>query len=663
VKDFKSKVDAILSSSQDLIDGSGQILRNRVVELAIANDESLIRLLLTQKETADFFFSQVDEIRIFEREKFIRFYSDVVFLSNSYTAFKSRIGLHDGNEFIAESRKVVLSFPFKDCVLEGGLSREEETREEIFYNLTLAPDDVNRLLEPKVFEKITEYTKEGSKPLKKIKIRDDGTIDANLIIKGNNLLALSSLSKMYVNKVKVIYIDPPYNKELDTSYNDKFKDSSWLTFMKNRLEIAKKILSEDGLVFVQIDTKMMAQLKLLLDEIFGAEHLQSIITVKVKESGGVGNDDFLIDVMEYILCYSKNSDIDFEVPKEEEKYIPENEKNYTTILDISDSGKLVRTIEGGNVGVIKVYKHDKWTMKSIDKSDRNQDFYLKNFEKVMRTTNPQGGLMKRILPSFPKGKDEVFSIEYTPTRGKNKGKLIREQIVGRGLVLWLKTTARKSDNEIIKYKRPMNLWADENIFQGIANEGSVTLAQGKKPERLIQRIFDLHAREGDLVMDFFLGSGTSAAVAHKMNLRYIGIEQMDYDENDSITRLKNVVNGDSTGISKSVGWKGGGSFLVLELAKENARIVDEIKKARESTELLRLWDEISVSPFISYKIDVLRLKNEREGFISLGLKNQKGILLEILDMNALYVNLGDLEDASKNISSQVVAMNKEIYGL
>jgi adenine-specific DNA-methyltransferase len=138
---------------------------------------------------------------------------------------------------------------------------------------------------------------------------------------------------------------------------------------------------------------------------------------------------------------------------------------------------------------------------------------------------------------------------------------------------------------------------------------------------------------------------------------------MDYDENDSITRLKNVVNGDSTGISKSVGWKGGGSFLVLELAKENARIVDEIKKARESTELLRLWDEISVSPFISYKIDVLRLTNEREGFISLGLKDQKGILLEILDMNALYVNLGDLEDASKNVSSQVVAMNKEIYGL
>jgi adenine-specific DNA-methyltransferase len=234
VKDFKSKVDAILSSSQDLIDSSGQILRNRVVELAIANDESLIRLLLTQKDTADFFFSQVDEIRIFEREKFIRFYSDVVFLSNSYTAFKSRIGLHDGNEFIAESRKVVLSFPFKDCVLEGGLSREEENREEIFYNLTLAPDDINRLLEPKVFEKITEYTKEGSKPLKKIKIRDDGTIDANLIIKGNNLLALSSLSKMYANKVKVIYIDPPYG-EKDLEKRSLVKIKEILLFLDTHL--------------------------------------------------------------------------------------------------------------------------------------------------------------------------------------------------------------------------------------------------------------------------------------------------------------------------------------------------------------------------------------------------------------------------------------------
>ena len=663
MKDFKSKVDALLAGSPDFLDGDNQILKNRVVELAIGNNESLIRLLLSDQEIAKFFFTDVAGIKIFEREKFIRFYSDVVFLSNSYTAFKSRIGLHDGQEFINESRKVVLSFPFKDCVLEGGLSREEENREEVFYNLTLAPDDINRLLEPKVLNNFEEYTKNGSKPLKKLKLREDGTIDSNLIIKGNNLLALSSLAKKYANKVKVIYIDPPYNKELDTSYNDKFRDSSWLTFMKNRLEIAKKMLSEDGLIFVQIDTKMMAQLKLLLDEIFGAEHMQSIITVKVKESGGVGNDDFLIDVMEYVLCYSKTSEIEFEVPKEEERYVPEDEKNYTTILDIQDKGTLIRTIEGGNVGEIKVYKHEKWELKSIDKKDRNESFYLKNFEKIMRTTNPQGGLMKRILPSFPKGKDEVFSIEYIPTRGKNKGVMIREQILGRGLVLWLKTTSKKTDTGIIKYKRPMNIWADENIFQGIANEGSVTLNKGKKPERLIQRVFDLHARQGDLVMDFFLGSGTSAAVAHKMGLRYIGIEQLNYDENDSITRVKSVIDGDTTGISKSLNWQGGGSFIVCELAKENASFVENIQKAKDSKQMIQLWDEISQSAFISHKVDAIRLSNEIETFKSLSLNEQKKILLEILDMNALYINIGDLHDSSGKIPSDVIAINEEFYGL
>jgi len=663
VNNFKVKLDALLSRANEYVGEDGQILKNKVIELAIANDKSLITLLLSDNEISQFFFSETAGVRIFERDKFIRYLSDVVYLSNSFTAFKNRIGLHNNQDFIVENKNVVLAFPFKDCVLEGGLSREEEDREEIFYNLTLAPDEINRLLEPKVLTAFTEYSSKGTKPVTKLSYCDDGTLDSNLIIKGNNLLALTSLVHRYANKIKLIYIDPPYNKELDTSYNDKFKDSSWLTFMKNRIEIAKKLLSEDGLLFVQIDVKMMAQLKILLDELLGSDRLQSIITVKVKESGGVGNDDFLIDVSEYLLCYTKSSDVEFEVPKDEDLYVPEEEKNYTSLLDIKDKGTLVRTIEGGNVGEIRVYRHDKWKIESVEKAKRNNEFYSKNFAKIIRTTNPQGGLMKRILPSFPKDKDSLFSIEYTPVRGKNKGQVVREQILGQGLVLWLKTTARLTESGIIKYKRPMNIWADENLFQGIANEGSVTLKQGKKPERLLQRIFDLHARPGDVVLDFFLGSGTSAAVAHKMGLRYIGIEQLDYDENDSITRLENVIKGDSTGISKSLNWKGGGSFIVCELAQENAKYVKEIDKSKTKSQNIDIWNRLRSSPFISHKVDAIKLNDENSNFANLNLEEQKQVLLSIIDLNALYVNLGDLKDKSNELTAETIQINQEFYGV
>ena len=162
---------------------------------------------------------------------------------------------------------MVLAWPYKDCVLEGGQTKEDQKRDEIFWNETLAPDEIDRLLAPKVFTNFKKYDKNGEHALsgkEKIDFSKE-----NLIIKGNNLLALHSLYKRFAGQVKLIYIDPPYNTGSDSfQYNDNFNHSTWLTFMKNRLEVAKDLLSTGGIIFIQIDIREQPYLKVLCDEIF-----------------------------------------------------------------------------------------------------------------------------------------------------------------------------------------------------------------------------------------------------------------------------------------------------------------------------------------------------------------------------------------------------------
>jgi len=399
----------------------------------------------------------------------------------------------------------------------------------------------------------------------------------------------------------------------------------------------------------------------LLDEIFGVENFRSMISVKVKESGGVGNDDFLIDVMEHIFMYSKSTDIEFDVPRKEAIYAAEIESNYTSVLEINDAGELERVIEGGNVGEIKVYKHKSWNIRNIPKKERDNANYVDNFANIMRTTNPQGGLMKRILPSFPKTKDDLYTIEYVPVRGKNKGKVVREQIYNQGLVLWLKTTAKLEADQIIKFERPTNAWVDENLYQGIASEGGVNFPNGKKPERLIERILKLHLREGDRVLDFFLGSGTTAAVAHKLGFQYVGIEQLNYGENDFTKRLHNVINGDSSGISKEVGWNGGGQYVYIELAERNASILQRLESVDDANELAKLAKEVSESVYLSHLSEISEDPLTSEQILQLGIEETKNLLMKALDKNALYVNISELEEMTTGLTKDDIRVTEMFY--
>lgn len=294
---FKQKIENILKQEPDFVDIETQEINyNKVKDSADRIDEKLISLLIQDKEIKQKFFTKIKDVYVFNIKDF-KFFLDENKIDNSYTQYENRIGLATNKGLLKDNSEVVLNWPYKDCILEGGQSTEEgmdnyfeysekkeeyeekqAKRKEIFFNEILAQDEIDRLLDDKALINWKKYTKDGEQEVKEIKRDENGTIKENLIIKGNNLLALHSLKKQFAGKIKLIYIDPPYNTKNDGfKYNDNFSSSTWLTFMKNRLEVAKDLLTEDGSIYVQIDTKESHYLKILMDEIFGRNNFRSQI--------------------------------------------------------------------------------------------------------------------------------------------------------------------------------------------------------------------------------------------------------------------------------------------------------------------------------------------------------------------------------------------------
>src|SRR3990167_1982725 len=302
-----------LLSEDDRLVSEGKLLKNKVIELALNMDAGLIKLLLKNEAIKRHFFTEIGSVLVFDKIKFQRFVSNKQFLPDSYTAFKNKIGLvNENGDYLSESREVVLAWPYKDCVLEGGQTKEDQKRDEIFWNETLAPDEIDRLLAPKVWTNFKQYDKDGEHALsgkEKIDFSNE-----NLIIKGNNLLALHSLYKRFAGKVKLIYIDPPYyfsdTKSGDTFiYNTNFKLSSWLVFMRNRLTVAKDLLAKEGAIFLQISDEGLGHLRSLMDAVFGAENFLNIISVQAKSTAGAsggGEDKKLKKNTEFIILYSRD---------------------------------------------------------------------------------------------------------------------------------------------------------------------------------------------------------------------------------------------------------------------------------------------------------------------------------------------------------------------
>ena len=653
---FYDTVIEVLKQDNRFFTENGTFLRNAVYEAAMQMDANLIHLLLSNKITKSHFFKEDDGIAVFDKIEFGWVVNNKELLPDNYTRFKRNIGLVDGNgETFSSSKKVELVFPYKDCILEGGQTKEEQKRNEIFYNETLAPDEVDRLIYPKVLVNAKRYTVDGVEE----NISSFNESD-NLIIKGNNLLSLYSLISKYEKAIKCIYIDPPYNTGDDSfNYNDNFNHTSWLTFMSNRLMIAKRLLRDDGAIFVQIDHHELGYINVLMDEIFGAENKVQIISVKTASPAGFKTvNPGPIDVTEYILFYTKcKSEFKFK-----KSFVPVGyNKNYKLVVKkaekVSDW-----TFEPIKQVVIKDagFKSEKEAKQKYGKAwkvildNLIEQYAYNNADNIISIRDPHKPTeaLKNLMQKS-KEVDEV--LEYKREDGS------AGYIYKGGALAFYSNKLHMVDGHLVVTEMLSDFW-DHISWAGIANEGGVKLKNGKKPEKLIKQIFELSTEAGDIVLDYHLGCGTTCAVAHKMGLKYIGCEQLDYGKNDSVVRLNNVINGDKTGISTAVNWQGGGSFVYCELAKANQNFVDEIQSVTTVDGIMDIYSRIISTGFISSKVNPKDIDANTEDFLALSLNDQKRFLMELLDKNLLYVNYCDIDDEEYGISNEDKAFTRSFYG-
>lgn len=648
-----------LKKEPNFVNDSGELQKWVVLSKAHNHDEELISLLLDNSELKEKFFLEIKGILVFNQSLFLQFLEQKNYLNNSYTSFKNKVGLNSGGKYLKQLNEVSLVWPFKDCILEGGQSREEDKREEIFFNETLAQDEITQLLEPKVLTNAKRYSKSGEVSLDKFNRDQYGTITDNLILRGNNLLSLHSLKEEFEGKVKLIYIDPPYNTGSDSfKYNDTFNQSTWLTFMRNRLLVALDLLSEKGAIYIHIDHHQLGYINVLLDEVFGKENKVQVISIKTASPAGFKTvNPGPIDVTEYILFYTKNKS-KFEFRK---GYVPVGyNSNYNLYLDKHDDigqwkftpikEKVISDAGFASESEAKKKYGDLWS--SIIKV-MIEDFAYKNASNVVSVRDPHKPTDK-LRDLMIKSKNEERVLEYQ----REDGSIM--YLYKGGALAFYSNKMQQIDGKMEVTELLTDFW-DHISWAGIANEGGVKLKNGKKPEKLIKQIIELVTDENDIVLDYHLGSGTTTAVAHKLKRQYIGVEQLDYGDNDSVVRLINVINGDSTGISKSVNWRGGGEFVYLELKKYNQTFIEQIETATDSQSLLEIWKEMKSRSFLNYNVDLIKQENHIEEFKSLSLSEQKRHLMEILDKNQLYVNLSSIKDNDFNVSEEEKKFTQEFY--
>jgi len=619
-------LESQLKKEPNYVSDNDEVKKWVVLNKAQNFDEELIGLLLDDSDLKEKFFINIKDVLIFNQNLFIQFLEQKNYLNDSYTQFKNKVGLSVDGKYLKQRNEVALVWPFKDCILEGGQSREEDKREEIFFNETLAQDEITQLLDPKVLTNAKKFDQDGEKSFDQFNRNENGTITDNLIIKGNNLLALHSLKKEFAGKVKLIYIDPPYNTGNDGfKYNDSFNHSTWLTFMRNRLNAAKDLLSDDGVIFVQCDDNEQAYLKILMDEIFVRDNFISNIVWKGR--GGRQDSKFIAQIHETIVSFSKNiSRLElFKVTIEDNsKYSLQDEK-----------------------GKYKVQLIRKWGSNSR-RIDRPNLYYGINFRDEI------------IFPVLPDGTDGCWRwSEVKLKKAIENNEVIFVEKEGRK-ELYEKIYERDGTKQVV-----FNSWIEES-FSGQGAKTLQNLFNKKvfdypKPEQLIEKIIEISTLENDIVLDYHLGSGTTATTAHKMNRQYIGIEQMDYIETVPIERLKKVIDGEQGGISKSVNWQGGGSFIYLELKKYNQTFIEKIEEAQDSENLLKIWEEMKTKSFLNYNIDIKKQEEHLEDFKALHLNEQKQHLCELLNKNQLYVNLSSLNDENFGCTPEEKKLTKDFY--
>ncbi|CUT06550.1 DNA methyltransferase [Candidatus Kryptonium thompsonii] len=635
MENLLDNLKALLKKDERLV-SEGELLRNKIIGLALKLDKDLIKLLLSDNKMKEVFFVDIDGTLIFDKDKFIKFVSNKQFLPDSYTAFKNKIGLVDEKgEFISEKKDVVLSWPYKDCVLEGGMTKEDQKRDKIFWNEILAPDEISRLLDPKVFTNAKRIDKDGEHKFDGFRTDEKGDIKDNLIIKGNNLLVLHSLKKRFAGKVKLIYIDPPYNPDNPRNtftYNNSFKHSTWLTFMKNRLEVAKLLLKDDGVLQIAIDENEQARLGVLIDELFHG-YEKHCITIVHNPRGVQGTN------------FSYTNEFVYFVFKKGLKVIHKIKRDTPLVEEFRDHGGESLRSDAKNCFYPVLVKDNKIVGFGEVPSD---DFH------------PKGKNVKR-----EDGTIEVWPIDVKGI--ERKWVFARQSIDEIKDKLFVKS---KDNGEIDIFrikdeKIPRTVWFGSRYDASTHGSKIVNkIIEGKTVSfpKSLYAVYDciysvVKTDKEAIILDFFAGSGTTAHAVMMLNnedsgnRKFILVEQLDEHVEVATQRIKNEIEK-----------FGKGDFVYLELLKWNEKFVDEIKRAETKEELKKLWEQMKEKAFLSYKVDVKTIDEHAKDFEDLSIEDQKRFLYECLDKNHLYVNYSEIDDEEYGVSEEDKKLNRGFYG-
>ncbi|MBZ5976100.1 site-specific DNA-methyltransferase [Leuconostoc gelidum subsp. gelidum] len=619
----------------------GTLKRNKVIEDLDAYTPMLMKALLANQLIHDTYTESIviddKSVEIFKLNQFIEMFTYKEYWQDSYTKFENKIGLTAGGKFIDGTADVVLDFPFKDTVLKAGMTKEDQKdADEPFLHETIAKAEIDQLLEPKIFVNVTKYDKENLEGVSTDKFDDE-----NLIIKGNNLIALHSLKERYTGRVKLIYLDVPYFfkktiAEDAFKYNSNFHFSAWLTFLKNRLEIAKELLSEKGSIWINISEDGMHYLKILADSVFTSDKFVGTIPRKTRN----GKSDVpynLSQDFDWILVYTAGLENDEIMGREVKRQYLETEDFPNRPWRKADITKQT---------TIQQRPNSNFTMVN-PKTGKEYPVNPKRSWAVAKDTFQEwyenGGIGFPDDYAFMSGDRPFRRIFKDEDNAKNKSSAVYSDFL---LKLSNGKTINKLGNDQI-----------DNLF----DRDDFDYA---KPEELLSEIMKVTTTEHDMVLDFFMGSATTQAVAMKMNRRFIGIEQMDYIKTVSVERLKKVIAGEQGGISKDVNWQGGGSFVYAELMEKNQGYLKDVQQAETTKELEDVVQRmIEGGADFDFRVDVEKVLQDPE-YQAMVLADKKQLIVKVIDKNQLYYAYSDMDDrdVQELMSDSDIAFNKSFYG-
>ncbi len=597
----------------------GIVNKSKVIRDLDSYDAGLVKEFLQNEELKKRFTMEIADATIIKLTDLVDVFEQDEYWQDSYTKYSKKIGLTVNGKFLDETSEVVLDFPYKDTVLKASMSKEDNDKNDLkpdepFLNEIIAQDEIDTLLDKKILVNAKRYTKHGMEEV-------DTFNEDNLILKGNNLLALYTLKEKYSGKVKLIYLDPPYNTGSDGfNYNDRFNHASWLTFMKNRLEIARDMLSEDGTIWINFDDNENGYINILLDQIFDkSNYIANVIWNHTKQSK---NDErFFSRHYNHLIVYAKDKNL-----------LPNFQADRT---------------EKDN----KAYKNPDNDPKGLWRSG---DVRSPNLRKTLKYTieAPDGTIIQ------------------PPEKGWRWAKETIEEKMSTGEIVYKRDYSgivRKIYLADQEGRTPENLWYGEDSGTTRDANGEIKKLFGTnvfstpKPEKLLRKLITIATKENDIVLDFFMGSATTPAVAMKMNRRFIGIEQMDYINTVSVPRLQKVIEGEQGGISKDVNWQGGGSFVYAELMEKNTGFIKEIVNAKDMTELQAIFKRMMEIADFDFRVDLEEI--QKDELWQQPLDVQKRILIKVIDKNQLYYNYSEINDEKVRdlISDSDYEFNKSFY--